>query len=441
MKASAMSFLRPSSFVALATATFLLAPSSEAQSTPPDDTVLGTVEVDGSGRGLPPLPKLGFEPVLSSGSSDFQSRLVMRRDFELSGQFDVLAVDKAPDTTVARDAPIKRDAWKAAGAEYVVRSFADEKNGRVTIIAEGFFLSGPARTDGKADLRMTTEAPIADVRMATHRLVDQVLGGLTGRPGGFASRLTYTAKLGKWRRAFVVDSDGFEVHPESPADALVISPTFGNKNQLYYALSTNYSPFRIAYGPEGKPFPLPFQGNALGIAFSPERDKIALTVMRDGKSFFYLGDGSGLKEKPAGAQANHPTFGPLGKLAYVGGAPTQRVYVDDKPMSPGGFNAAAPTFCDAPQGLFVLYSVGIRGGDDIVASDAKGGGLRRLTQRKGSNTYPACSPDGRLVAFFATQGKEGPGLYLMPFDRPWLAKRIANEVGESLQWAKIIPEK
>ena len=33
--------------------------------------------------------------------------------------------------------------------------------------------------------------------------------------------------------------------------------------------------------------------------------------------------------------------------------------------------------------------------------------MKRLTQDQGSNTYPACSPDGRMVAFFSTRG----GLY------------------------------
>jgi hypothetical protein len=73
----------------------------------------------------------------------------------------------------------------------------------------------------------------------------------------------------------------------------------------------------------------------------------------------------------------------------------------------------------------------------LVASDESGGRLVRLTQSRGRNNYPACSPDGRLVAFFSTRkSDEGPGLYIMRIDgrRP---KRISTLVGDSLRWARL----
>ncbi len=150
---------------------------------------------------------------------------------------------------------------------------------------------------------------------------------------------------------------------------------------------------------------------------------------------------------PSPPFANHPAFGPLGKLAYVAGTPVQRIYIDGKPISPAGFMASAPVFCDTPQGLLVLYTVGVGAGADVIASDSNGGSIRRLTQHQGANTYAACSPDGRLVAFFST-GKRKPsaasganddptaGLFIMPIQRPWLAKKISGEVGEALRWER-----
>jgi len=77
---------------------------------------------------------------------------------------------------------------------------------------------------------------------------------------------------------------------------------------------------------------------------------------------------------------------------------------------------------------------------DIIATDTSGRGLRRLTQHEGANTYAACSPDGRLISFFST-GKRGAGagLFIMPIQRPWLAKKISSEVGESLRWEALPP--
>jgi TolB protein len=69
--------------------------------------------------------------------------------------------------------------------------------------------------------------------------------------------------------------------------------------------------------------------------------------------------------------------------------------------------------------------------------DSGGGRLRRLTQRQGSNAYPACSPDGRLVAFVSeTMNAKTSGLDVMPVARPWLAKKIADETGSALHWAR-----
>ena len=55
--------------------------------------------------------------------------------------------------------------------------------------------------------------------------------------------------------------------------------------------------------------------------------------------------------------------------------------------------------------------------------------MKRLTQDQGSNTYPACSPDGRSVAFFSSRG----GLYLMN-NQGMNQQKIASVSGESLRW-------
>ena len=198
-----------------------------------------------------------------------------------------------------------------------------------------------------------------------------------------------------------------------------------------------FSEMLVAATDKGLTFPFTVPGSILGLAFSSDQTRAALTVMREGKSSLWLAEKGVLRETTAPPFANHPTFGPLGKLAYAGGTPVQRVYVDGKPISPAGFMASSPVFCDTPEGLLVLFTVQVSGGADIIAMDSKGGSIRRFTQKQGSNSFPACSPDGRLVAFFSTtKTGAGSGLYLMPVARPWLAKKISNEVGESLQWAR-----
>jgi TolB protein len=158
--------------------------------------------------------------------------------------------------------------------------------------------------------------------------------------------------------------------------------------------------------------------------------------MSDGVSTMYLGkaDGTGLTAQKTPKYATHPVLGPLGKLAY---AADYRVSVDGRAVSPGGFTASSPTFCDTDRGLLVLFTVGIGRGADVVGTDSAGGGVLRLTMGQGANTWAACSPDGRRVAYFSTRTTgEGPGIYVAPLRAPSRAHRISKELGEGLAWAR-----
>ncbi len=192
-------------------------------------------------------------------------------------------------------------------------------------------------------------------------------------------------------------------------------------------------------------------GSILGLAFNADHTKMALTVMDSGTSQLWTGPRDKMQPMATPPLANHPVFGPMDKVAYVAGTPVQRIYMGERAVSPPGFMASAPVFCDTPQGLLLVFTVGVGSGADIIATDTSGAGVRRLTQHEGANTYAACSPDGRLVAFFSTGKRKagansasghddsGAGLFIMPIQRPWLAKKISSEVGESLRWESLPP--
>jgi len=398
--------------------------------------------------------------------------LVVRHDMELSGQFEVLSEDTAPPGPFTHTTPLDLGAWRGKGAEYVLRIFsqpAATDSSKTELVGEAFVTPTAAQAatqkraaaapvdpsaapaDPKPSFRAVVATATTEVRAASHRLVDQLLGALTGRPGGFASQMTYAEKVGRWRRVFTIDSDGFDLRAVGPESATALSPSFGPAGQVFYALSDDYSPFRVVQGPNATPVPVNVPGSIMGLAFSADHTRMALTVMDGGQSKLWYGARDKLQPMTTAPLANHPVFGPMDKIAYVAGTPVQRIFVGDKAISPPGFMASAPVFCDTPQGLLVIYTVGVGAGADIIATDSSGGGLKRLTQHEGANTYAACSPDGRLVAFFSTGKRKlgaastsghddtGAGLFIMPIQRPWLAKKISNEVGESLRWEALPP--
>ena len=179
------------------------------------------------------------------------------------------------------------------------------------------------------------------------------------------------------------------------------------------------------------------------MAFNKDHRSWRSRSPKPAKSTIYVGnpDGSGMQKVSTTELATHPVFSPSGKLAWIGGGAkqgTQRVYVDGKAVSPPAFTAAAPAFCNTENGVKIVYAVGVGGNrQDLVMSGETGQGISRLTQNNGSNSYPACSSDGRLLAFFSTRGKT-PGMYLMSLKR-WSTQKLSNQHGESLRWDPLPP--
>lgn len=384
------------------------------------------------------VPKIAILPSLSPALEDVIVRSVVRRDLELSGIFDVIPDEKAPPGNYDFEDPVDVGAWQSLGAEAIVKVAArTTPDGRIEVLGLAYFPSV-----GKKPVYETKiVVDKANARKTGHQITDDLLGALTGRPGGFSSRFSFSGKWVRNRRIFTADADGYGLAPKTPQDVTAIGPTFGPDGHLYYSSSKNFAPFTVeVLMQDGKEhsLKLPFSGNIYSTAFDKKQERLAIAVSMDGKSLIYVGapDGSNLKKVSTTELATHPAFSSEGHLAWVGGNESQgstRIYVDGKAVSPAGFTAASPTFCDTEDGVFLVYSVNVGGGKhDLVMSRPDGRGMSRLTQNQGSNTYPACSPDGRLLAFFSTRKKE-EGLYVLSLKR-WTTKKVLGQVGEGLRW-------
>jgi TolB protein len=356
--------------------------------------------------------------------------------------FDIIKDSDAPPGMYSFDDPVDIDAWRKLGAEAIVKVAARAKGKKnVEVFGIAYFLN--VGKDPVYQKKLTIDK--ADVRVTAHRITDGLLGALTGRPGGFASQFTFSARWTKNRRVFRMDADGHGIQPlTDPADT-AIAPAWGPEGVIFFPVSRNYSPYFIESllpgAPKPTPVKLPFTTSVYGVAFNKDHTKLAVAVAENAKSAIYVGkpDGSEMKKASTTELATHPVFSPSGKLAWIGGDAkhgSQRVYVEGKAVSPAGFGAAAPTFCDTEDGVRLVYSVSV-GGDrqDLVMAGEQGGGSSRLTQDQGSNTYPACSTDGRLLAFFSTR-KQQPGLYMMSLKR-FTTLQVSSQTGESLRWAPL----
>jgi TolB protein len=411
--------------------------AAQAQEQPPNpEDVLKNFVIEGS---LPekPLPKIGVLPSLASDIEDVTVNAVVRRDLDLCGEFELLPDSAAPEGLYLSDSAVDVSAWKKNGAEIVVKINGKSLGGGKTEL-RGIAYFTDAGDKPVYDKRITVKT--ARVRAESHRIADALIGALTGTPGGFSSQMTFVYGIGKQRRIYVMDSDGHDPTPKSPTSQLALTPVFGPNQQLFYAASVKKGAFKLWSPGADEPMKVEPRGSIYGIAFNRKRDQVAVSIARGAgiKLFHGASDFSDLKEATTVGMAMHPAWSSTGKLAFSGaGKWGQRIYVDGKAVTPAGLNATAPIFCRHPNGIRLIYMVWLGERADLVAMGETGGGAYRLTGGMAKNSYPACSPDGRMIAFFSTRKSgQGPGLYVMRIDgrRP---KRISTLVGDSLRWARL----
>jgi len=417
------------------------APAAPAAAPDPED-ILGDLVVEARRRSVEALrlPKIGVE---APGDDEAARALlaVLRRDLDLSFELEVVELPADADASDAAADPgppgASLERWRRAGAEYVVRAAVAVKDDDAAELSVALY----SLADGDGPVfRRALVAAAGQRRLTAHRLADAVLGAITGYAGPFASQLTFVRSEGGTRRVQVIDADGDGLATRSPVERVAVSPTFGPGGALWYAASVDRGRYRLYREDEPAPLAVPVIGSIYGVAFSDDRSQIALAIAVDGEVRVFVGpaDLSTLEPRSSLPLALHPVFSPRGQIAYAGTARVlQRIYLEGRAISDRGLVAAAPTFCRSPAGTRVVYSVAVGAREDLIATDERGGDTVRLTSGKGKNRFPACSPDGRLVAFFSDRkGGEGPGLYLMRVDGRRPPKKIADAVGDTLRWAR-----
>jgi TolB protein len=425
--------------LALATLTPAATAAADVPVAPPDESVLGEMIITSST--VEKLPRIAVLPSLSPDYEDVIVRGVVRRDFELTGLYDVIADDKAPAGMYGFEDAVDVDAWRKLGAEAIVKVAARKVAGtdQIQVFGLAYLMSNGKKPVFEKSLTVKkTEA-----RVTAHRITDALLGALTGRPGGFASELAFSGRWGKNRRIFRMDADGNGLLPFTDPKDTAIAPAFGPGNKIFYLVSHEYSPFSLAtyFNQKNEAMAVPFKTSMYGVSLSRDGKQLALAVADAGKSAIFVGgaDGSNMKPVSTTELATRPVFSPTGKLSWIGGEAkqgTQRVWLDGKAVSPAGFTAGGQTFCDTEDGVRLVYAVAVGGGkQDLVMGDEKGRVIGRLTQGQGSNTHPACSPDGRLLAFFSTRGN-APGIYVMSL-KSFRTQSISSQLGEGLTWAAL----
>jgi len=277
--------------------------------------------------------------------------------------------------------------------------------------------------DGRADLSMQLRAlgggdgvlewwfagEPEEVSRFVHRFVDRAVEVLTGRGGGFASRIAFARRAGPGRKdVYLADYDGAHLRRMSSGRGIAVQPTIAGEH-VWYSVVTEQGVFITRSGARDRPL-IAGSGTTNGATHCGA--KLFFTSTRDGNSELY-------ELTPATSAmrrlTNHPSIDlspscAPGGIAFVSdrtgvpqvytmdtrtGQTVQRTF-DPQPSH-------TPTMCSDPQRPLIAYTQTGRG-MKIMLLDVAAGSVVQVSPSGGWHKDPAFSPDCRVLAWASAAG-------------------------------------
>ena len=319
------------------------------------------VEISGIGATQLPVAVTRFRDEDRAGQA---ISTIVRADLERSGMFRVV---ESSGTVDERSLPVFPD-WRARGADALV-------SGSATRLADGRFDVRFKLWDVVKGADLVGQAlavPSADLRLAAHRIADEVHQRLTGERGVNATRIAYVTRAANRYALRITDADGEGGQVALASPQPIISPAWSPDGRAlsYVSFEAGKAVVMVQDVMSGtRRAVASFRGSNSAPAWSPDGRRLAVTLSRDGVSQLYLIEVAGGEPRrltTTNAIDTEAVFAPDGQSIY---------FVSDR----GG----------APQ----IYRLGVGGG-----------AAERITFSGSYNISPAISPDGRTMAYVTRDG-------------------------------------
>jgi len=391
-----------------------------------------SIEIKGVGQSLYPVAVSRFkdENKLPVSITD-----VVRQNLARSGYFKNTEVGNG----VEDDQLVPNfKTWGSRGADALAVGSVTEKSPgqyevryRLYDIRKGESLNG-----------LIVSASADNLRLAAHRISDDIIFKLLGEKGVFSTRLSYVIKEGKRFRLVISDADGQNIRNALNSSEPIISAAWSPDGQkIAYVSFEDRKP--IVYVHElasGRRIVLSnAKGNNSAPSWAPDGKSLAISLSKDGNTQIYRvnADGSNLQRLTQGSTIDtEPQFSPDGKFIYFTsdrggnpqiyrmsaegerGEPARRIsfkqpYATSARISPDGKNLA---YIAGVGGGFKLYLMNLLTGDSTAMTDtsfdespsfaANGRYILYATQVGGKKVLAAVSVDGYVKQILSIPGSD-----------------------------------
>lgn len=403
---SAMRSLKVSSLLILPLALVLWAAATEARL---------TIEVTGGVEAAQPIAVVPFG--VSEGLIPKEDvAAVIAADLARTGRFrpmptrDMLAMPSTHEEVDLRD-------WSLLGMNNLVI-------GRVEQEGTGYRVSFTLYDVFRAEqlLSSSLNATQGGLRIAAHRIADQIHAKLTGHPGVAATRIAYVTSSGRGEDQTVAlrvsDSDGYNPQTIVSSGDPILSPAWSpDGRRLAYVSFENRRPAiyvqDLASG--RRDLVASYPGINGSPAFSPDGQRLAMTLSKDGNPDIYvldllsrelrqLTDHFGIDTEPAWSPdgqdiiftSNRGGNPQIYRMSTAGG-PAERLSFE------GDYNARASY---APDGRSIAMVTRANGQFRIALQDLQRG-YRRLLSNGSLDESPSFAPNGSMVIYATVHGGRG----------------------------------
>lgn len=365
------------------------------------------VETSGVGATQIPIAIAGF---VDETMAPQQVTAIIKADLARSGYFKIIDTGNAMSETTT----VNFSEWKAQGADaLVVGSLQRLADGRYDVryrlldTIKAVNLSGFGQVAGPDRLRV-----------AAHKIADDIYEKLLGVRGAFATRIAYVTKAGREYRLEIADSDGEGTQVALRSNEPIISPTWSpDGTKVAYVSFENKKP--VVYVQDltsrQRTVVANYRGSNSAPSWSPDGSKLALALSRNGYTQVYVvnADGSNLRQltNTAGIETE-PQFSADGQFVYftsdrsggpqiyrmsANGGEAQRVtfsgnYNISPRVSPDGKNLA---YISRREGRFQLYIMDLQNGQELRVSDTT------------KDESPSFSPNGKYIMYATESGRRG----------------------------------